>query len=119
MQEIMSRAKKKETLKQEIAGRDKNIEEFLFKLLNELDESMANPVNPSLMKSIAPYYASSIQERIRVLDSGANVTVSWQDSVDNEMPRVSGILVTWSKEYQVKNSCEEQLYVDMISLLLK
>lgn len=122
MDEITRRANKKKALTEEIAGRDKNIEEFVLKLLNEIDASLSGAVNPSLVGQLAPFYASTLQQRIRirVLDNSATVVLSWQEASDEEsVPRVSGVLITWSKEYQTKNSCEEQLFVDVMSLLLK
>lgn len=120
MDEITRRANKKKALTQEIAGRDKNVEEFVLKLLNEIDANLSGAVNSSLVTSLAPFYESAVEQRIKVLDVGAKVSLSWQEACDEEsVPRVSGVLITWSKEYQTKNSCEEQLFVDVLSMLLK
>lgn len=120
MQEITARAKKKEALKQEIANRPGNMEEFVLKLMNEVDDSLSGSINPSLATTLAPYYEAALSKRVRIVDNDAKVSISWQEASDEKsVPRVSGVHITWSKEYQKKHNCEEQLFVDVLTLLLK
>ena len=116
--QIARKVKRKKELREEIASRNENMEAFALKMINDLEDMIASTANTSLLASLAPLYAKSFEERVKVVDSGSSVDVQWFDG-GNGVPRVNGILIKWSKDYQVKNSCEEQLFIDVTSLLLK
>lgn len=120
IQEIVNRVKRKKDLKEEIASRKHNVEEFAMKFINDMEDMIASTANTSLLASLAPLYAKSFEERIKAIDPGCAVTVQWlEGSSSDPIPRINGILINWSKEYQVANSCEEQLFIDVTSLLFK
>ena len=116
--QIAAKVKRKKELREEIASRNDNIEAFAIKMINDMEEMIATTANTSLLASLAPLYAKSFEERVKAVDPGSSVNVQWFDG-GNGVPRVNGILIKWSKEYQDKNKCEEQLFVDVTSLLLK
>lgn len=117
LDKISKKVAKKEALKQEIADRSKNVETFILRMLEELDDSFASTVDTSLLDGIAPLYELSIQSRLNTIDPGATVKVEWRDT--DVGPRSSGILVTWSEEYQRENNCEAQLYIDVFSAMFR
>jgi hypothetical protein len=116
--QIAAKVKRKEELREEIASRGKNIEEFVLKMINDMEDMMSTTVNTSLLAALAPLYAKSFEGQIKAIDSGSTVDIQLIDGADG-IPRVNGILIKWSKEYQSTNNCEEQLFVDVTSLLFK
>lgn len=117
MDEIAAKAKRKEDLRQEIASRSENIEAFAVKMIGDIEEMIATTSNPDVLYTLIPLYARSFEGQVRVMDPGATVNVDWFETEGH--PRINGITIRWSKEYQVRNKCEEQLFVDVSSLLLK
>jgi hypothetical protein len=109
LDEIKKKAERKEKLSEEIAKRNKNVEEFILKLLDELDTASSNIIT----SDIIVLYIDSVEQRIKILDSGAKIDVTW----NQDASRIDGILVKWSEEYQKANNCEAQLYVDVASAL--
>jgi len=118
LQEIADKIKRKKELREEIATRNENIEAFAMKMINDMEDMIANTQNTSLLVSLVPLYAKGFEERVKTVDPGCSVDVQWFDS-ENDVPRINGILIRWSKSYQEKNKCEEQLFVDVTSLLLR
>lgn len=116
--EINAKVKRKKDLREEIASRGQNIEAFALTLINEMEDMIATTTNLSLLKELIPLYAKSFQSRVHTVDPYAVVDVQWTSDA-NGIPRINGILINWSKEYQDKNNCDSQLFVDMMSLLLK
>ena len=116
--QIAAKVKRKKELREEIATRNENIEAFAMKMINDMEDMIASTQNTSLLTSLAPLYVKSFEERVKVVDPGSSVDVQWFDG-ENDVPRINGILIKWSKEYQDKNKCEEQLFVDVTSLLFK
>ncbi len=117
LKEIADKVKRKKALREEIAVRNKNVEAFAIDMINDIEEMIASTVNTSLLASLVPLYIKSFEGRIKAIDVGSTVTVQWFDGVQG-IPRVNGILIKWSQDYQIKNNCEEQLFVDVTSLLL-
>ena len=118
LDEIESKIKRKKELKAEIASRGDHVEAFVLTLINDMEDMIAATTNISLLTTLIPLYAKSFESRIQTIDVNANVDVQWTKDA-NGIPRINGILIKWSQEYQTKSGCEEQLFVDMISLLLK
>jgi hypothetical protein len=118
LSEIAAKVKRKKELKEEIADRRNNLEAFAMKMINDMEDMIATTANTSLLATLAPLYAKGFEERVKVIDSGCKVDVQWFTDADGAL-RVSGILITWSKHYQAKNNVDEQLFVDVTSLLLK
>jgi hypothetical protein len=122
LKKINARVKRKKDLSEEIAKRSENVEVFVVKMIEEIEEALISTVNTSLFEAphFRQYYVKSVEGRIRTLDNDATIEVSWHESVvNNSIPRVNGILIKWSKQYQIEHSCEEQLFVDLTSLLFK
>jgi hypothetical protein len=118
--QINKRVKRKKELEEKIASRRDNVESFVLEMIGEVDEMMASTVNTSLAPVLAEYYIASVHERLKTLDSGVKIEPSWQnDGADGTMPRLSGILLKWSKSYQKENNCDAELFVDVASLLFK
>jgi len=118
LDEIAAKMKRKKDLKQEIASRDENVEAFAMSLINDIEDMIAATVNHSLLKTLVPLHIKSFESRVQAIDRGAVVEAQLTQDA-NGIPRVSGILIKWSVEYQEKRGCDEQLFVDMTSLLLK
>jgi hypothetical protein len=119
---IKEKAERRERLAEEINQRSKNAEAFVTDMLDELDSDLAATVNTDLFNDpgFLECYVDSIQERIKTLDSGARINISWTPKTSkNETPRINGIHIMWSKEYQEKNGCEAELFVDIANLLFK
>jgi len=116
--QIAAKVKRKKELREEIASRKDNIEAFALKMINDIEEMIATTANTSLLASLAPLYGKSFEQQVKVIDPGSSVNIQWLDS-GNGIPRVNGILIKWSKEYQDKNDCDELLFVDVTSLLFK
>lgn len=114
---IEAKVKRKKDLRKEIADRHNNVDTFVLKMINDLEDMAANTTNTSLLVPLAGLYAKSFEGQIQTIDPNSTIEIQWVDS--SEIPRVNGILIKWSKDYQDKNNCEEQLFVDVISLLLK
>jgi hypothetical protein len=117
-QDILDRMKRKEDLKNEIASRSKNIEEFALKMITDMEDMIASTANTSLLKTLIPMYALSFESRVQTVDPFAKVEVQWLDD-SNGVPRISGILIKWSKEYQEESGCEAQYFVDTAALLFR
>ncbi|CAN5950511.1 unnamed protein product [Sphagnum jensenii] len=118
LDEIAARVKRKKELREEIAMRHQNIEAFVMTLIDDIEEMIATATNPSLLATLVPLYARSFEGRVKAIDPGSSVQVQWTSDA-NGVPRINGILVKFSSEYQTKHSCEEQLFVDVTSLLLR
>ena len=119
MDEIAVKVKRKEDLREEIANRHKNVETFVLKMINDLEDmELALPAaQHDLLATLSALYAASFESQIHTIDPRAKVKVQFYDG--EGVPRVSGILINWSYEYQQANNCDEQLFVDATSILLK
>ena len=120
---IKEKAARKEKLSQEIEERSKNVESFVRGLLEELDDALATTVNTGLfeMFQFKEFYVKSVEQRIKLLDMGAKVEISWSArELDNiaASQHINGILIKWSQEYQNQHSCEPELFLDILTLLL-
>ncbi|CAM6003886.1 unnamed protein product [Sphagnum balticum] len=116
--QIARKVKRKKDLREEIATRNENIEAFALKMINDMEDMIATTANTSLLASLASLYGKSFEQQVKVIDPGSSVDIQWLDS-GNGIPRVNGIMIKWSKEYQDKNNCDELLFVDVTSLLFK
>lgn len=116
---INEKAQRREQLSQDIINRNVDVENYVLNLLQELDDDAADTVNKSLLNvtEFRHLYVGSVEQRIKLLDGGANVTVTWNN--DEKNPRVSGLLIKWSKERQDKTGCEAELFLDISLLLFK
>jgi hypothetical protein len=120
MRKVNLKASRMENLKVELAQRNKNVEAFVLKLLEELDYNLSLFVtSPGLVDNPAfkAHCVGSINERIRLIDPGVKIAIIWAD--DETQMRPSGVLLKWSQEYQTTNGCEPELYVDVAAALLK
>jgi hypothetical protein len=118
LEEIADKIKRKKDLKEEIASRNDNIEAFVMTLINDMEDMIAATTNMSLLSNLIPMYAKSFESRVKAVDRDATIDVQWAQDA-NGLPRINGILIKWSPKYQAKYNREEQLFVDMTSLLLK
>lgn len=118
LKEIEKKAKKHKELRQEITDRKKNVEAFILKMVEELDTAAASKA--FCTADFLAYYGHAAAARMRTLDTDVKVEILLQDSPkENVSPRLSGILVKWSRDYQIQNNCEAELYVDIAQLLFK
>jgi hypothetical protein len=120
--QVKIKAKRRERLSEEISQRGQNIEAHILRLLEELDGVMSSIANMDILDvpRLKAYYIGSVHERVRLLDPGAQVQVIWSSKVAaTDIPRVDGVLVRWSEEYQAEMGCEPELFVDMSALLFK
>lgn len=120
LQEIDAKIARKKALREEVAKRKDDVEVYVLKLMEDIDEAMSKTVNTSLNSVIVPWHVKSLENDIKSIDPGAKVTVSWYESSDPLEPKhINGVLIKWSTEYQAKNGCDPERYVDTSSLLLK
>lgn len=115
-------AKRREQLSEEISKRSDNVEEFVVKILDELDGDLVSMVSTDILNDpvLREYYFGGMREQIKTLDNGAVVTIIWAaETSKNDVPRISGILIKWSEQYKVAHNCEPELFVDMTTLLFK
>lgn len=120
MHKVKLRASRMENLKVELASRKKDIPGYILKMLEELDFNLTPFRNSQGLvhnSEFRSYCVDSIQQRIRLIDPGANIDVTWAD--DNTEMQPNGILVKWSSEYQTANGVEPELYVDAAAALFK
>ena len=113
LQKIADKVARKKALQKEMASRKTDVAKFAMTLLREMEDMLATSANASLIEDLAPLYAKSLQERLRVLDNDVSATLSWENN------QVSGILIKWSPDYQAANNCDPELYVDIAELLFK
>ncbi len=92
--------------------------EFVLKMINDMEDMISTTANTSLLAALAPLYAKSFEGQIKAIDSGSTVDIQWIDGADG-IPRVNGILIKWSAEYQQKNNCDAERFIDVASLLFK
>src|ERR1035437_6291488 len=111
LEELAKKTQRMKERKQEIANRQNNIEDFVLKMMNDIDSMIASTVNTSLGPTLVNYYVQSIHERIKTIDSGVKIDVSWGEAQENCLPRINGILIKWSKEYQKEHTCDPELFV--------
>lgn len=121
LEKIKKKVKRKEALSEEIAQRTNNVEAFIMKMLDELDADMASMAAGGELDSpeFRDFYIGGVEQRLKAVDSGVKIEVSWSaDHAPGVTPRINGILVKWSSEYQKAHDCEPELFVDVFSLLL-
>lgn len=118
LNEIASKVKRKKELKEEIASRGENMEAFVMKMINEVEDMLVTSTNPSLSRLLIPLYTKSFESHIQTVDPGAFATIQWADDANN-VARINGILIRWSMDYRTKNNCDEELFVDVTGWLLK
>ena len=119
LKRIEKRAQRHNDLRKEIEERSENAEAFILKMVKDLDETVAKTANIVFdTDDFINYYIASVENQIQTLDFGAQVEISWQAQPEKgKMPRINGILVKWSPEYQKEHDCEPELYVDVFQLL--
>lgn len=115
LKEIDDRIQRKKKLRAEVASRKDDIEAYVLKLMDEVDDMMSKTVNTSLFEILIPNYVKSLEGHIRTIDGGATIEVSWTE----EPKRLNGVLIKWSAAYQVVNNCDPERYVDVANLLFK
>jgi len=118
LEEISKKANRMKARKVEIANRKDNVEEFVLKQMKEIDDAASTTVNSSLGPAIANFYVAALAQRMKTVDEGCKIEISWAPKNDDETTsRVNGVLIKWSKEYQVANKCDPELFVDIANLL--
>ncbi len=115
LKEIDDRIKRKKDLRAEIANRKDDVEAYVLKLMDEVDEMMSKTVNTSLYEILIPNYVRSLEGHIKTIDGGATIEVSWAENPK----RLNGVLIKWSATYQTVNKCDPERYVDIANLLFK
>lgn len=115
METIETKAKQKQELRNEIALRHNNVETFVIKFINDMEDMVADTASTNLLAPLVDLYKGSLEAQIKVIDPHANIEIKWIDS--GSQPRINGILIKWSKDYQEKNNSDEQLFIDATSLL--
>ena len=120
LQEIDARIARKKALREEVASRKDDVEVYILKLMEAIDESMSKTVNTSLNQVIVPWHVKSLENDIKSLDPGAKVEVTWYESLDPlDRKHINGVLIKWSLDYQKVHNCDPERYIDITSLLLK
>ena len=117
LDEIAAKVKRKKDLRKEIAERKENIEDFVIKMINDIEDVILGTASTSLLASLVPLCVKSFEARIKAIDPGSSVLVKWSNLI-TPVPRIEGVLIKWSKDYQEENNCDEQLFVDVTNLLL-
>lgn len=118
MEEISKKADRMKARKQEIANREKNVEAFVLKEMKDIDDASTSTINSSLGPAIQDFYVGALGQRLKTLDEGCKVEISWAPQNDGEsVPRLNGVLIKWSKGYQVANKCDPELFIDIANLL--
>lgn len=101
------------------AANNKSIEAAAFDFFKNIEES--REVHGGTQYNTDLFYGatSSLQERIRGIDSGAKVEAKFpDDGVYWELSQVQGITIYWSKNYIAKHNVDPTLFIDISSMLL-
>ena len=117
LQEIDDKIARKKALRKEVAQRKDDVEVYVLKLMEAIDDSMAKTVNTSLNEAIIPWHVQTLENDIKMLDPHAKVTVNWSGPEENK--HINGVLIKWSPIYQTQNKCDSERYIDIVNLLLK
>lgn len=117
LQEIDEKIARKKALRKEVAERKDDVEVYVLKLMEAIDESMSKTVNTSLNEAIIPWHVQTLENDIKMLDPQVKVVVSWGGT--EEQKHVNGVHIKWSPQYQAANSCDPERYVDISGLLFK
>ena len=118
MNEIERRiARKKEVVRKAIAK--SSIEAFVSAFIDNITE--INEIAGSDAGTWGALYPAAQQAlivQLQNIDKFCSIDVSWVHK-DGEAPQVNGVLIKWSKNYQIINSVEPELFVDSLSLIFK
>lgn len=117
MKEIDDKIARKKQLREEVAKRHDDVEVYVLKLMEAIDELMSKTVNTSLNEVIIPWHVQTLTNDIKMLDPYVKVEVNWGGTEEHK--HINGVLIKWSPVYQAKNNCDPERYVDISSLLLK
>lgn len=118
LKEIDERIKRKKALQKEVASRKTDVEGFVLKMMGEVDELMLAAGNSNLSPTLTEYGLNTIHQRMRLIDKDIQIEPQWHIS-STDTTKLSGILIKWSPDYQTKNKCEPELFIDIVSLLFK
>lgn len=92
------------------------INAFVQSFMNNIDDINTVASNEVEWQFAAETALNSLTQQIRSYDSRARVDVSWFGQ-EGEKPRVNGVTIKWSPEYQRIQSCDPELFIDVTTLM--
>ncbi len=121
-QEIEDKIARKKKMADKAVERN-TIDSFVRSFIDDIDEAnlMARSLNDStggLWSNLAFRAEEALRTKIRSIDSKCEVEVSWRHQEDSD-PQVNGVLIKWSGYHQMLNKVEPELFVDIMSILLR
>lgn len=115
LKEIEDKIKRKMELREQIAKRNQ-LDTFVLNFISNVEEISESINDQDMWMDMVELAIKSLDESIKSLDARSTTAISW---AEGNRPQVNGVLVRWSAQYQEKNNCEPELFVDMTSLLFK
>jgi hypothetical protein len=117
LEEIDNKAKMRKALKERIANNNP-IETFVQEFVRDLEDVNRMTANKREWNNLVKKALSSLVTKVKTIDPKFGCDVKWRNEED-QLPQVEGVLIKWSRDYQIKTGCDPELYVDVASLLFK
>jgi len=116
-EEIDKKIKRKRELRAQNVNKS-IIDAFVLAFIANVEDVNTMVSDERSWLSLTSKAIEALEGQIRSFDWNMRLQVNWLQQED-KLPLVNGVTITWSKEYQAKNNCDEQLFVDATSLLFQ
>ena len=117
LEEIDRKIKRKKKMASRAIERN-TIEAFVIAFMEEVTDINNISTTTETWAVLYPAAQKSLVSKLQTFDPKCSIEISWNRENEKAL-QVNGVLVRWSPQYQLKNNCEPELFIDIISLLFK
>lgn len=117
LEEIESKIRKSRELKARKAS-SSIVDDYVLEFIKQVESYAALALNQTSWQTMVALSISGLESQVRQVDPSAKIEVRWH-TPESEPPQVNAVIIRWSKTYQDANKCEPELFVDLVSLMLK
>lgn len=115
-QEINDRiAKRKEARARAI--NNNTIEAFVLGFIKNIEDINTYTTNEVEWQVGAMNALNNLKAQMMSFDKRVNIEISWYTE-EGKPPVVNGVIIKWSRPYQIENNCDPELFLDVTMLLL-
>jgi hypothetical protein len=118
LEEIEARIARKKELKTKIVEKN-TLKGYVLNFIKNIEE--LNDFHFQNFYSIARAAKAAkkvLEKQVHTIDKGATIEVHYVDANNLELLCVDQVIITWSKEYQTLNKCEEKTIISSIDAII-
>lgn len=129
LEEIDKKIAKRRQIKNEISQREQ-LEHFMLEFVKEVEDLTSSGMVGENLLYMIDLSIEKLEHQVKSIDQECSVSVSWDTDVSiyatyeehvikpEDLPKINGVLIRWSRWHQLKYNVEPELFIDVASLIL-